>query len=130
MNCSFLTGRLTVEPNCQFADDGTCKSAQFGLAVKRDFVIRDGPDTDFFQCVAFRSAAKFVEGYIHKGNKVLVRGRFHNNNYEKDGQKIYGFQFVVDSIESCESSHAREEFQPVGEQSPFAGQESNESEEK
>lgn len=119
-----MKGRLTDNPKCQYTDDAVAKSAQFVLAVKRDFVIGNGPDTDFFQCVAFKNQSKYVEKYVRKGFMVLLRGRFQNNNYEKDGHTIYANQFIVDSVELCESKKNEEEFHPVAEQDqPFPHEE-------
>ena len=81
--------------------------ARFSIAVDRRFK-RDGqPDADFFNCTAFRKTAEFVEKYLHKGTKVVLEGSIQNDNYtNKDGQKVYGTQIIVDQLEFAESKAA------------------------
>ena len=81
--------------------------ARFSLAVDRRFK-RDGqPDADFFNCTAFGKTGEFVEKYLRKGTKVVVDGEMQNDNYQnKEGQMVYGFQVVVNSVEFAESKAA------------------------
>ncbi|MBS0449639.1 MAG: single-stranded DNA-binding protein [Proteobacteria bacterium] len=48
--------------------------------------------------------------YLGKGSHVNVIGRMTNNNYEKDGQEIYGMTFTaeeIDFLDSREEGEAR-----------------------
>ncbi|MGP1568936.1 MAG: single-stranded DNA-binding protein, partial [Peptoanaerobacter stomatis] len=48
--------------------------------------------------------AEFVEKYLKKGIKVVVTGRIQNDNYtNKDGQKVYSVQIMVEELEFAES---------------------------
>lgn len=106
-------GRLTADPEIRFSsnENQTCV-AKFNLAVDRRFK-RDGEATaDFFQIVAFGKLGEFVDKYLQKGTKVVLDGELRNNNYtNKDGQKVYGFQIVANSIEFAESKRASQENQ-------------------
>lgn len=109
MNNWVSTGRLTKDAECRYSNDGKCV-AKFDLAVNRKFK-RDGePDADFFTCVAFGKIAETIDKLsIGKGTKLLVEGEVRNNNYtNKDGQKVYGTQIVVNSFEFCESKQTGE----------------------
>ena len=80
--------------------------ARYTLAVDRRFK-RDGEQTaDFIQCVAFGRSGEFAEKYFHKGTKVVVEGRIQTGSYEKDGQRVYTTDVVVEQQEFAESKNA------------------------
>ena len=55
----------------------------------------------------FGRQADFVEKYLRQGTKVVVTGRIQNDNYtNKDGQKVYSVQIIVEEIEFAESKNA------------------------
>jgi single-strand DNA-binding protein len=41
--------------------------------------------------------------YLGKGSRVNVIGRLQNNNYEKDGTTVYGFQFTCEELDYLDS---------------------------
>jgi len=41
--------------------------------------------------------------YLGKGSRVNVVGRLRNNNYEKDGTTVYGFQFTCEELDYLDS---------------------------
>jgi single stranded DNA-binding protein len=41
--------------------------------------------------------------YLGKGSHVNIVGRLRNNNYEKDGETIYGMSFTVEEIDYLDS---------------------------
>lgn len=94
------------------------KFTRFNLAVNG----RKEDPTDFFSIVVFGKTKELVDKYVSKGMKLQVTGQVHNNNYEKDGQKIYDTSFVATGIEFCEkkSSSVEGEFTSVeAEDLPF-----------
>lgn len=113
MNRITFMGRLTAEPEIRFTsgDNAMC-IANFNLAVDKRFKKKDDPDAptaDFFRITAMGKLGEFSEKYLHKGTKILMEGRVENNNYtNKDGVKVYGFQFVAENIEFAESKKAAE----------------------
>lgn len=109
MNLCVLIGRLTRDPEIRQAQTGS-SVANFTLAVDRRFK-RDGqPDADFFNCSAFGKTAEFVEKYLKKGTKVVVRGSIQNNNYkDKNGVDHYTTQIAVDELEFAESKNAAQQ---------------------
>lgn len=102
MNKCVLIGRLTRDPEVRTA--GETSVARFSLAVDRRFK-KDGEQTaDFINCVAFGKTAEFVEKYAHKGTKFAVEGRIQTGSYtNKDGQKVYTTDVVVEQLEFAES---------------------------
>lgn len=113
MNVCILIGRLTKEPDVRAGQDGK-KTARYTLAVDR------GESADFISCVTFDRGAEFAERYLQKGTKVAVTGRIRTGSYtNRDGQKVYTTDVVVDRHEFCESKKQgdAEGFAPVGEES-------------
>lgn len=47
--------------------------------------------------------AENAADYLRKGSHVNVVGRLRNNNYEKDGQEVYGISFTVEELDYLES---------------------------
>jgi single-strand DNA-binding protein len=104
MNKVIMMGRLTRDPEVRYGGANNTAVAHFSLAVDRRYK-RDGqPEADFFNCTAFAKTAEFVEKYLHKGTKVVLDGELQNNNYtDKNGNKQYAVQIVVNSLEFAES---------------------------
>lgn len=106
MNKVIFMGRLTKDPEVRYSQDGKA-IANFSLAVDR---FGKNDKADFFNCTAFGKQGEFVEKYLKKGTKVLLSGRIQNDSYtNRDGQKVYTTQVIVDEIEFAES---KEKAQP------------------
>lgn len=62
---------------------------------------------DFINIVAFDKAGEFAERYFRQGMRVLVSGRIQTGSYtNKEGQKVYTTDIVVDSQEFADSKGA------------------------
>jgi len=108
MNKVILMGRLTRNPEVRYsAGEGSMAIARYTLAVDRRFARRgedNGATADFISCVAFGRSAEFAEKYFHQGMKVVVTGRIQTGSYvNKDGQKVYTTDVVVEDQEFAES---------------------------
>lgn len=103
MNKVLLMGRLVRDPEVRYTTDGKAV-AKFTLAVDRK--LKD--DTaDFINCTAFNKTAEFAEKYLAKGKKIAVEGRWQTGSYtNKEGQKVYTNDCVVESMEFAESKYA------------------------
>jgi len=110
MNKVILMGRLTRDPEVRYSNggDNAMAIARMSLAVDRRFKrAGDSADADFFNCTAFGKQAEFVEKYLKQGTKILVTGRIQNDNYtNREGQKVYSVQIIVEEIEFAESKNA------------------------
>ena len=114
MNKVILMGRLTREPDVRYSQnaDGSMAVARYTLAVDR----RRGRNSDneqsadFISCVAFGRAGEFAEKYLHQGTKIVVTGRIQTGSYtNKDGQRVYTTDVVVEEQEFAESKAASEQ---------------------
>lgn len=129
MNKVILMGRLTRDPEVRYsAGESSTAVARYTLAVDRRFRRNnDGEQTaDFIGCVAFGRSAEFAEKYFRKGLKVIVTGRIQTGSYtNKDGQRVYTTDVVVEDQEFAESkaaseSHMNSDFQAAPAPAPSA----------
>ena len=108
MNKVYLIGRTTKEPDVRYAS--TKDGKQMAIARYTLAVDRKGEGTDFINCVAFGKQGEFVEKYLKKGTKIAVVGRIQTGSYtNKDGQKVYTTDVVVEEHEFCEKKSIQTE---------------------
>lgn len=109
MNKVQLVGRLTRDPEIRYSQgENATATARFSVAVNRRFKNAEGNyDADFINCVAFGKSAEFVEKYFKKGMAIGLTGRIQTGSYtNKDGQKVYTTDVVVEETEFVESKSA------------------------
>lgn len=111
MNKVVLMGRLTRDPEVRYSQgESSLAIARFSLAVDRRFK-RQGDDqtADFINCVTFGKTAEFVERYLKQGTKIVGCGRIQTGSYtNKDGQRVYTTDVVLEEVEFAESKSASE----------------------
>lgn len=106
MNKVELVGRLTRDPEVRYTTGENASAiARFSVAVNRRFKNAEGNyDADFINCVAFGKTAEFIEKYFRKGMAIGLTGRIQTGSYtNKDGQKVYTTDVVVEETEFVES---------------------------
>jgi single-strand DNA-binding protein len=55
------------------------------------------------QWTLWGAQAEAAVAYLDKGSHVNVVGRVQNNRYEKDGQTVYGMDFIAEEIDYLDS---------------------------
>ena len=110
MNKVVLMGRLVRDPEIYYSNgENALAIAKFTLALNRRFNRRDDRTADFIICKAFGKQAEFAERFLYKGIKVAVSGRIETGSYtNRDGQKVYTTEVILDEIEFAESKAANE----------------------
>ena len=113
MNKVVLVGRLTRDPEVRYSQgDNATAVARYTLAVNRKFKQDGEPTADFIPCVVFGRSAEFTEKYFRKGMQVAVSGRIQTGSYtNKDGNKVYTTDVVVEEQEFAESKAANQQNQ-------------------
>ena len=113
MNKVVLVGRLTRDPEVRYSQgDNATAVARYTLAVNRKFKQDGDPTADFISCVVFGRSAEFTEKYFRKGMQVAISGRIQTGSYtNKDGQKVYTTDVVVEEQEFAESKAASQQNQ-------------------
>jgi single-strand DNA-binding protein len=103
MNKVQLVGRLTKDVELKTTSNETAY-CNFTLAVDRRFKDANGErQADFINCVAWRQTAEFIYKYFRKGNRIGVCGSIQTRSYEKDGQKVFVTEVLVEEAEFVES---------------------------
>ena len=111
MNKVIEIGRLTKDPDIKYSqgEKQTC-IARYTLAVDRRFKQEGQPDADFISCVAFGKNGEFAEKFLKKGVKIAITGELRTGSYtNKDGQKVYTTDVVINEHEFVESKKDSQE---------------------
>lgn len=113
MNKAIIKGRLCADPEIRYSQasngDNVC-IARYRVAVNRK-TKRD--EADFISCVAFGKNGEFAEKYLKKGQEILIVGHIQTGDYtNKDGQKVYTTDIVVDEHEFCGTKADAPQAQP------------------
>lgn len=98
MNKAILSGRICtdIELKTTANDVSVCS---FRIAVQRRFKNAEGNyDADFISCVAWRGQADFISKYFSKGKGIEIVGNIQTRSYEKDGNKVYVTEVMVDEV--------------------------------
>lgn len=105
MNKVILMGRLTRDAEIRYSQgENSMAIARFSLAVDRRFRKDGEQSADFINCIAFGKTAEFYEKFGRKGTKFVIEGRIQTGSYtNKDGQRIYTTDVVVENTEFAES---------------------------
>lgn len=112
MNSVSLMGRLTRDAELRYASNTEMAILRFNVAVDRrlskekrqEAENNNQPTADFINCIAFGKTAEVIGQYFGKGNKIAITGHIQTGSYEKDGQRIYTTDVVVDSFDFVESN--------------------------
>ena len=109
MNKVMLLGRFTKDPDFRQNEVNENSSfCRFNLAVDRPFAKGNSnsqPTADFIGCICFGKTAEFINKYFHKGDPIIVEGRIQTGSYEKNGQRVYTTDVLVDRTEFVPKSN-------------------------
>ena len=98
LNTVHLMGRLTRDPELRYTQQGT-QVTTFTLAVDRDYGKGEEKQTDFIDCVAWRSTAEFVSRYFSKGRMAVIKGQLQIRTWEdKNGFKRRTAEVVAENV--------------------------------
>ncbi|PIR85013.1 single-stranded DNA-binding protein [Candidatus Kaiserbacteria bacterium CG10_big_fil_rev_8_21_14_0_10_45_20] len=101
LNKVFLYGNLTRDPELKALPSGA-QVASFGLATNRSFKDKDGnkqETAEFHNIVVFGRLAEVMAQYLKKGRPVFIEGRIQTRSWEKDGQKQYRTEIIVENFQ-------------------------------
>lgn len=125
MNKVILMGRLTRDPEIRYSQgESSSAVARYTLAVDRRFKRQGDEQTaDFVSCVSFGKTAEFIERYLHQGTRIVGCGRIQTGSYtNKEGNKVYTTDVVMDEVEFAESKNASADNSGGNYQQPSAPQ--------
>ncbi len=102
MNRFDLIGNVTQD--IELSKVGESNVARFSIAADRPFKNQEGKrDTDFIQVKAWNKLAEHIAKYVNKGSKLRVSGHIETSTSEKDNEKRFFTNLVVDEVEFLSS---------------------------
>ena len=110
LNHITIMGRLTRDPELRRTGTGIAVTS-FTVAVDRDFGKNENgeKETDFIDCVAWRSTGEFISKYFTKGSMIVVSGRLQVRSWtDKEGNKRRTAEVVADNCYFGESRRSNE----------------------
>lgn len=96
-----LYGNLTRDPEVKALPSGQ-PVANFGIATNRSYKDKNGArqeQTEFHNAVAFGRTAEVIGQYLKKGRPIFVEGRLQTRSWDKDGQKQYRTEIIVENFQ-------------------------------
>lgn len=98
INRVILMGRIANELERKQTTNGT-SVVQFSLAVERPQQKDKEKQTDFINCVAWRTTAEFICKWFGKGRMIAIEGALRTRTYEdKNGTKHYVTEVYADNV--------------------------------
>ena len=100
LNHITIMGRLTKQPELRRTGSGVAVTS-FTVAVDRDIANKESgnKETDFIDCVAWRSTGEFVDKHFNKGSMAVVSGRLQIRSWtDKEGNKRRTAEVVADNV--------------------------------
>ncbi|MCC6429788.1 MAG: single-stranded DNA-binding protein [Gemmatimonadaceae bacterium] len=89
-----VVGHVGSDPERK--DTGTMTIARFSVAVSERR--KDAEHTEWFRCTAFDRTAEIACEYVTKGSLVGVEGRLRTREYDKDGERKFATELLVDNL--------------------------------
>lgn len=105
INNVVLVGRVTKELDLRYTPAGKAV-ARFNLAVNRDFKDANGDQqADFPSCQVWGKTAEVMADNLRKGSLISIAGRIQTGSYDKDGQRVYTTDVVVEKFHFLEAKN-------------------------
>ena len=95
-----LIGRLGNEPEIKTFESGK-KNASFSLATNEVYYNNEGEkmeETQWHNIVVWGNKVETIEQYLKKGSEVAIEGKLSYRSYEKEGDKRYISEIIVNEF--------------------------------
>lgn len=98
INSVTIQGRLTADPELTHTDNDIAV-CNFSIACDRSYTSNEEKITDFFDCVAWRARAGFLERNFSKGDMIAITGKLFTESYtDKNGANRKAVKILVSDI--------------------------------
>ncbi len=101
LNKVFLIGNLTKDPEVRYIPSGKAVG-DLRMAINRRFKSADGQERDetcYVAVVVWGRQAETCGEFLHKGSPLMVEGRLHYDEWEKDGKKNSRLRVVAERVQ-------------------------------
>lgn len=104
-NRVIMAGRLCGDPELKTTQSGI-SVCTVNVAVNRPYS-KDNAEkqADFFTATFWRTNAETLSKFFRKGSSVLFEGTLQTRTWEKDGQKHYATEILVDRLYFVDSKN-------------------------
>lgn len=108
-----MIGRLVSKPQLGLTKNNKPYS-KFVIAIKKDInkkytTIKEGRQTDYFNCLAFNNNASFINNFLDKGDLVSITGKLNYLINTSNESTTSNYYFVdIKTIEPLESKEVIE----------------------
>lgn len=103
VNRVILIGNVGKDPEIRSTQDGK-KIASFSIGISESWKDKNSGErktkTEWVNISAFGNVVSVIENYVKKGSKVYVEGSLQTREYEKNGEKRYATQVVLQGFNS------------------------------
>lgn len=97
MNIVAIIGRCGRDPEIKTTPSG---SKVVALSVGVDRRTKDKTETDWIDCTAWGKTAEVIEQYVHKGDRIGVKGSLQTRSWQtQDGQNRKTTFVLVDNFD-------------------------------
>lgn len=100
MNRINIIGRITKDLELK-QTSSNINFIRFSIAVDRTFKNEEGEyETDFFNVVAWRKTAEFINNHFGKGSRIAISGRLQTSKYtDNEGKDRVSTEIVADEVD-------------------------------
>ncbi len=104
MNKVMLIGNVGKEPDVRYYDQDQALAQLRIATTERGYRLPNGTQvpehTDWHTVLLYRALAKFVEKYVHTGDRIYVEGRIRYRSYDDQrGVRRYVAEILADNLE-------------------------------
>ena len=100
MNKVIICGNLGADPDLRVTQgDMAILKLRIATNERKKQGERWVDHTEWHRCTMFGERAQKLATYLEKGSKVLIEGVLRTSSYDKDGQKHWSTEIVVNDIE-------------------------------
>lgn len=116
MNRVNLIGGITKDIELKETANGV-KYCRFSIAVNRNYKNEEGEyDTDFFNIMAWRKTAEFINDYFKKGSRIAISGKLQQNSYDdSEGNHRTSVEIIADEVDFIDRKTTPKEEAPAEE---------------
>lgn len=98
----------TLILQARFVEDPELKHTQSGSAVSHPRIawsekFKDNESTLFLNCSVWGKLAEFICNYFKKGDMAVISGKLVTRTYEKDNEKRYLNELIIEKCNFCGS---------------------------
>jgi len=123
MRLGIITGNLGRDPELRYAPSGSAV-ASMSVATNERWTDKDGKKqehTEWHRVVCWKRLAENVAEYLHKGSKVLVKGRLRTRSWEdSNGVQRYVTEIIANHVEFLDRNGGSEARPPGEEDDGYA----------